>query len=54
MSIKKNLIEIFKSSKFTLKEAYDANPDIPEESVRARIYEKILERRSGRLIGEFT
>ena len=24
MSIKKNLIEIFKSSKFTLKEAYDA------------------------------
>lgn len=41
MSIKKNLIEIFKSSKFTLKEAYDANPDIPEESVRARIYENL-------------
>lgn len=41
MSIKKNLIEIFKSSKFTLKEAYDANSDMPKESVRARIYENL-------------
>ena len=41
MSIKKNLIEVFKASKFTLKEAYDANPDMPKESVRARIYENL-------------
>ena len=41
MSIVKNLIDVFKSTQFTLKEAYKANPDVPTDSVRARIYENL-------------
>lgn len=41
MGIKNTLISIFKSTNFTLKQAYAVNPDIPEESVRARIYENL-------------
>lgn len=39
--IVENLIECFKNAKFTLKEAYMANPDVNKESVRARIYENL-------------
>lgn len=41
MSIVNNLLEIFKTAEFTLKEAYAANPNVNKESVRARIYERI-------------
>lgn len=42
MSILNNLLAAFKPGKeFTLKEAYNANPDYPNESVRARIYEHL-------------
>lgn len=41
MSIVSNLLEVFKETKFTLKEAYAANPNVNKESVRARIYEHI-------------
>ena len=41
MSIVSNLLEVFKEKKFTLKEAYAANPHVNKESVRARIYEHI-------------
>ena len=41
MSIVTNLLEVFKEKKFTLKEAYAANPHVNKESVRARIYEHI-------------
>lgn len=41
MSIVNNLLEIFKATEFTLKEAYAANPHVNKESVRARIYERI-------------
>ena len=40
MSITENIMRIFKSE-FTLKMAYDANPDKNKESVRARIYENL-------------
>jgi len=39
--IVENLIECFKNARFTLKEAYMANPDVNKESVRARIYENL-------------
>ncbi len=39
--IVENLIECFKSARFTLKEAYMVNPDVNKESVRARIYENL-------------
>jgi len=39
--IVENLIECFKNVRFTLKEAYMANPDVNKESVRARIYENL-------------
>lgn len=41
MSIVSNLLEVFKETKFTLKEAYAVNPNVNKESVRARIYEHI-------------
>jgi len=41
MSIVSNLLEVFKGTEFTLKEAYAANPHVNKESVRARIYEHI-------------
>lgn len=40
MSIAKTILEIFKG-KFSLKEAYAANPDMPEASVRRSIYENL-------------
>lgn len=39
--IVENLIDCFKNARFTLKEAYMANPDVNKESVRARIYENL-------------
>lgn len=39
MSIKDKLICAFKGTTFTLKQAYELNPAVNEESVRARIYE---------------
>lgn len=41
MSIKDNLIATFKNAAFTLKQAYEANPNVNPESVRARIYENL-------------
>lgn len=41
MSIVKNLTLIFKGTQFTLKEAYEVNPDVNKESVRARLYEHL-------------
>lgn len=41
MSIKDNLLNVFKGIEFTLKDAYKANPDVNKESVRARIYENL-------------
>lgn len=41
MSIVSNLLEVFKGTKFTLKEAYAANPKVNKESVRARLYENL-------------
>lgn len=41
MSIKDNLLKVFKGIKFTLKQAYETNPDVNPESVRARIYENL-------------
>ena len=41
MSIVKNLIDVFKSTQFTVKEAYKANPAVLTDSVRARIYENL-------------
>ena len=40
MSIVNNLLNVFKGTEFTLKEAYAANPNVNKESVRARIYER--------------
>lgn len=39
--IVQNLIDVFKNTQFTLREAYSANPDVNPESVRARIYENL-------------
>ena len=39
--IVQNLIDIFKNTQFTLKQAYAANPNVNPESVRARIYENL-------------
>ena len=39
MSIVSTLLDVFKGIEFTLKEAYNANPKVNPESVRARIYE---------------
>jgi len=41
MSIVKNLLAAFKETAFTLRDAYDANPAVNKESVRARIYERL-------------
>lgn len=41
MSIKDKLLEVFKGVKFTLKDAYEANPTVNKDSVRARIYENL-------------
>ena len=41
MSIVTNLIDCFKQTQFTLKEAYKSNPNVNPESVRARIYENL-------------
>lgn len=41
MSIVSNLLEVFKGTEFTLKEAYAANPHVNKESVRARLYENL-------------
>lgn len=41
MSIISNLIDCFKQTRFTLKEAYKVNPDVNPDSVRARIYENL-------------
>lgn len=41
MSIKKNLLSAFEGKTFTLKDAYEINPHVNKESVRARIYEGI-------------
>lgn len=41
MSIVNNLLNAFKGSKFTLKQAYGVCNDVNKESVRARIYENI-------------
>lgn len=37
----KNLIDAFRGASFTLKEAYQVNPDVNQDSVRARIYENL-------------
>lgn len=37
----KNLIDAFHGTSFTLKEAYQVNPDVNQDSVRARIYENL-------------
>ena len=39
--IVENLLDIFKNTQFTLKQAYAANPNVNAESVRARIYENL-------------
>ena len=39
--IVENLIDIFKNTQFTLKQAYAVNPNVNAESVRARIYENL-------------
>ncbi len=39
--IVENLIDVFKNVRFTLKQAYEANPSVNKESVRARIYENL-------------
>jgi len=39
--IVENLIDVFKNVRFTLKQAYEANPGVNKESVRARIYENL-------------
>ncbi len=41
MSIKENLLLCFKGVSFTLKEAYEKNPEVNRDSVRARIYENL-------------
>ena len=41
MSVLSSLIHTFKGQNFTLKEAYDACPAFPKDSVRARIYENL-------------
>lgn len=41
MSITQTLIEVFKNGSFTLKQAYKACPNVNNESVRARLYEKL-------------
>lgn len=41
MSIVKNLLTVFKGEEFTLKEAYEVNPEVNKESVRARLYENL-------------
>ena len=41
MCITKTLIECFKNGSFTLKQAYEKNPNVNPESVRARIYEML-------------
>ena len=41
MSIVSNLLKAFKGTEFTLKDAYEVNPNVNKESVRARIYEKL-------------
>lgn len=41
MGIVNTLISVFTKCEFTLKQAYEANPEANEESVRARIYENL-------------
>ena len=41
MSIVRDLLEAFKGTEFTMKEAYDVCPNVNKDSVRARIYEHI-------------
>lgn len=41
MGIVDSLISVFQDAKFTLQEAYDANPLVRKESVRARLYENL-------------
>ena len=41
MSIVTNLLSTFKETEFTLKEAYEVNPTVNKESVRARLYENL-------------
>ena len=41
MSIVSNLLEAFKGTEFTLKDAYKVNPNVNKESIRARIYEHL-------------
>ena len=41
MSIVRDLLEAFKGTEFTMKEAYDVCPNVNKESVRSRIYEHI-------------
>lgn len=41
MSIVSNILEAFQGASFHLKEAYEVNPDVNPESVRARVYEKL-------------
>lgn len=41
MSIAKKILEVFKGSRFSLKDAYAANPEVPEASVRRSIYERM-------------
>ncbi len=40
-SIVENILEAFKGERFNLKAAYEVNPDVNPESVRARIYENL-------------
>lgn len=41
MNIVQKLINVFKGTSFTLKQAYSVNPDVNSDSVRARIYENL-------------
>ncbi len=41
MSIVSNIIEAFKGEQFNLKKAYEVNPGVNKDSVRARIYENL-------------
>lgn len=41
MGIKENLLSAFPSGSFNLKQAYEVNPSVNRESVRARIYENL-------------
>ena len=41
MSIAGKILEVFKGKRFSLKDAYTANPSVPEASVRRSIYENL-------------